>query len=140
MSAVITTFVPESSEPTAAIHRYKYGYGVAEKVAAFGEMVRKGGIFAGGVIFVGALVAFQVNAAEHSGFPTLSVLLIAGTVLCILIGHIWGVVFEVFGQMLKAAIDSAVNSSPFLSNAQRAIVMGLRKEPPAPDSISRVAA
>ena len=58
-AAVITTLVPESSEPTAAIERYHDAYRAAETAVAFGETVRLGGNFVGGVVVVGSLAAFQ---------------------------------------------------------------------------------
>jgi hypothetical protein len=127
-AAVVTTLVPQSSESTAAIDRYQDAYRGAETALAFGEAVRLGGIFVGGVVFVGALVAFQLNPAERSGFPVVSVGLIACAVLLVLISQILGMGLRVQGQLLKATLDSDVNSSPFLSNAQRAKIMSLRKE------------
>jgi len=138
--AVIATFIPESSEPTAAIERYEDAYRAAEKAVAFCDTVKRGGIFAGGVVFVAALVAFQLSPAERSGFPVVSVVLIAFAVWLVLISQIVGTGFQVLGHLLKAAVDSDVNSSPFLSNAQRGKAMSLRKQPSIPDSISMKAA
>lgn len=139
-AAVIATLVPESSEPTAAIERYEDAYRAAEKAVAFGDTVKRGGIFAGGVVFVAALVAFQLSSAERSGFPVVSVLLIAFAVWLVLISQIVGTGFQVLGHLLKAAVDSGVNSSPFLSNAQRAKAMSLRKQPSIANNISMRAA
>lgn len=139
-AAVVTTLVPESSESTAAIERYEGAYRAAERAVAFGEGVRLGGIFLGGVVFVGAAVAYQFSPAERSGFPVVSALLIVGAVLAVLISQILSMGFHIQGQLLKATLDSDVNSSPFLSNAQRARVMSLRKQPPAPESIAPRAA
>jgi hypothetical protein len=61
--------------------------------------------------------------------------LIAGAVLLVLLSQILGMGFHGQGQLLKAALDSDVNSSPFLSNAQRAKAMSLRRQPSVPDSI-----
>jgi len=60
-------------------------------------------------------------------------------VVLVLISQILGMGFHVQGQLLKAALDSGVNSSPFLSNAQRARAMSLRRQPSVPDSIPRAA-
>lgn len=139
-AAVVTTLVPGSSESTAAIERYEDAYRAAEKAVAFGETVRLGGIFLGGVVFVGAAVAYQFDPAERSGFPVVSALLIAGAVLVVLISQILSMGFHVQGELLKATLDSDVNSSPFLSNAQRAKVMSLREQPSVPDSIALRAA
>jgi hypothetical protein len=134
-AAVITTFVPESSESTAAIERYEGAYRTAEAVVTFGETVRLGGILLGGVVLVGALVEFLLNPAERVGFPVVFASLIACAVLLVLVSQILGMGFHGQGQLLKAALDSDVNSSPFLSNAQRAKAMSLRKQPTVPASI-----
>ncbi len=40
--------------------------------------------------------------------------------------YVLGVILSSFGQLKKAALDGAVNGSPFLTNEQRAEVMSLR--------------
>jgi len=134
-AAVITTFVPKSSETSAAIERYECAYRAAETVVTFGERVRLGGIVLGGIVLVGALVELLSNPAERSGFPVVFGSLIACAFLLVLVAQILGMGFHGQGQLLKAAIDSDVNSSPFLSNAQRAKAMSLRRPPSVPDSI-----
>lgn len=139
-AAVITSFVPESSESTSAIVRYESAYRAAETVVTFGERVRHGGIVVGGVVFMGGLIEFLANPAERFVFPVIFASLAACAVLLVLISQIFGMGFHVQGRLLKAALDSAVNSSPFLSNAQRAKAMSLRRQPPVPDRIQREAA
>jgi hypothetical protein len=124
-TAVVIPFAAPSTERTAAVERYQDAYRMAQTAIDFGETVRLGGIFLAGVIFVGSLAAFQVSRAERSGFPVVTVSLIACAVLVVLIAHVWSMVFRVQGQLLKVAADAAVNSSPFLSNVQRTEVMSL---------------
>jgi hypothetical protein len=125
--ARFTTLIPESNDSAAAIRRYQDGYRVAETVVAFSQTVEFGGIFAGGVIFVGGLVEFILNPAEHHGFAVIFLSLFACAVLLILISRALAMGLRGEGQLLKAAIDSDVNSSPFLSNRQRVQAMSLRK-------------
>jgi len=132
MSAAVITFTPEYNDSTAAIRRYQDGYGAAEAVITLGQTVKLGGIFAGGVVFVGGLVEFILNPAEHQGFAVVFASLAACAVLLILISQILSMGLHGQGQLLRAALDSDVNSSPFLSNAQRARAMSLRKRPPVP--------
>jgi hypothetical protein len=132
MSAAVLTFTPESNDSTAVIRRYRDGYRAAETVITFGQTVKLGGIFAGGVVFVGGLVEFISNPAEHQGFAVIFVSLIACAVLLTLISQILGMGLRCQGHLLKAAVDAEVNSSPFLSNAQRARAMSLRERPPVP--------
>lgn len=124
-TAVVIPFAPQSADGTAVVERYQDAYRMAETATDFGETVRLGGIFLAGVIFIGSLAAFQVSPAERSGFPVVTVSLIACAVLVVLISHVWSMIFRVQGQLLKAAADAAVNSSPFLSNAQRTEAMSL---------------
>jgi hypothetical protein len=124
-TAAVIPFAPQPTESSAAMERYRDAYRMAGATIDFGETVRLGGIFLAGVIFVGSLVAFQVSQAESSAFPAVTVTLIACAVLVVLIAHVWSMVFRVSGQLLKTATDSAVNSSPFLSNAQRSEAMSL---------------
>ena len=139
-TAAVTTLVPESNESTAAIERYRAAYGEADAAVAFAETVKLGGIFVAGVVFVGALLVFQAIPSERSGFPTVSVLLIVFAALLILISQVVGSGFHLQSELLKAAVDADVNSSPFLSNGQRARVMGLRKQPTAADIVGLRAA
>jgi hypothetical protein len=131
-NAAITTLVRESSESATAMERYQDAYGTADAATAFAETVKLGGIFVAGVAFVGALVVFQSIPDERSSFPVISALLIACAALLVLVSQVIGAGLHTQGELLKATLDSDVNSSPFLSNAQRARVMGLRKQPSAP--------
>jgi len=126
-AAVVATLNPESNESTEVIERYAKGYRIAEKVFNFGESVAMGGIFLGGVLVVGAMVELLMNPAERYGFPLVFVSMIACGVLLALVSQLPGMGFRGLGQLLKAAVDADVNSSPFLSNAQRAKAMSLRK-------------
>ncbi len=131
-AAVITTFTSQSSDATAAITRYQDGYEAAEAVVSFSRIVKLGGIFLAGVVFTVGLVEFILNATEHHGFPVIFVLLAACAIWLALVSQIIAMGLRGEGHLLKAALDSDVNSSPFLSNAQRALAMSLRKRPPVP--------
>lgn len=130
--ALITTLTPESSDATAAITRYQDGYEGAEAVLTSSRTVKLGGIFLAGVVFMVGLVEFILNSTEHHGFPLIFGLLAACAVCLALVSQIIATGLRGEGKLLKAALDSDVNSSPFLSNAQRALAMSLRKRPPAP--------
>jgi hypothetical protein len=134
-AAVITTFIPESSESTAAIERYECAYREAENLMTFGEAVRFGGIILGGAVVVGALIELLSNPAERFGFPVVFASLIACAFVLALVSQILGMGLWGQGQLLKASLDSDVHSSPFLSNAQRAKAMSLRRPSSVPDSI-----
>lgn len=131
-AAVITALTPQSNDATAAIARYQHGYQAAEAVLTFSRAVQLGGIFLAGVVYMVGVVEFILNPREHVGFPLVFALVFAGAVWVALISQIVAMGLRGEGQLLKAALDSDVNSSPFLSNTQRALAMSLRKRPPIP--------
>lgn len=134
-AAVMTTFAPQFNDSTATVERYQDGYVAAEAVVSFAQTVKLGGIFAAGVVFVAGLVEFILNPAEHHGFAVVFASAIACAVLLVLISQIVAMGLRGEGQLLKATLDSDVNSSPFLSNAQRVQAMSLRKRPPVPKCV-----
>jgi hypothetical protein len=127
-TATILPFTPESSESTGAVERYRQAYHVAQTTSEFAETVKLGGIALGGVFVVAATIAYQLARAWHSGFPIAALSLLACAIVAVLASHVWQRLFVSQGHMLEMTIDSAVNSSPFLSNAQRAAAMSLRQE------------
>lgn len=127
-TATILPFAPESTESTEAMERYRQAYQVARTAANFAEIVKLGGIFVGGVLVVAATLAYQLSRAWHTGFPVASLSLLACAIVAVLAAHTWEKVFQAQGRMLEMSVDSAVNSSPFLSNTQRAAVMSLRQD------------
>ena len=118
-TAKVIPFTSDFVESTPVMERYREAYQTAERATDFAETVKLWGIFLAGLIFVAAVVVFQSSPAERSGFPVVSAWLIAGAVLVVLASHLWSMVFRVQAWMLEAAIDSAINSSPLLSDAQR---------------------
>lgn len=122
-AATVIPFVAQSGESDVVLERHRIAYQAADAVLSFAETVKLVGIFVAGVIFFSGVMVFQSSEVERVGFPVLSVSLVAGAVLILLAAHLWSMVFRAQGWLLEIAIDSAVNSSPLLSNAQRARVM-----------------
>ena len=118
-STVVIPFAPETKENQAARDRYRNAYRIAETTAGFSETIRNGGLFLAGTMWFGALITYQARSGERSGFPVVSVSLVACAVLAILVSHIMSIAFRAWTQLLEMAIDAAVNSSPCLSNAQK---------------------
>ncbi len=127
-TAKVIPFAEESPESTTAMERYRDAYDVADTTIDFAETIKLGGIFFAGIILVCALVAFLLNPAGRFAFPVVSAWLVAGAVLVVLASHLWSMVFRVQAWLLQIAIDSAVNSSPLLSNGQRALVISWSNE------------
>ena len=98
--------------------RYQDGYRVAKVIQGFGEACKVLGIVIGVLVTIVGLIASSI-----SGF-----VLVIGLVLGAIVGFVgWaiGVLISAQGQLLQATLDTAVNSSPFLSNNQRAKIMSL---------------
>ena len=109
--------LPESG---AVMARYKDGYSVARGAVRIGNFYKSLSIIIGiGIAVVGLLVAQQTNNAP---------LLIPALVLAFAVSAgLWmmGVLIAAQGQLLQAAFDTAVNTSPFLTNEQRSVTMSL---------------
>jgi len=102
------------------MRRYTDAYRVAGIIAGFGTVVKMLGIAAAVVmILAGIWIAISTNVL---GSLIASVLLALLTWLLV-----WalGVVVSAQGELLKANIDAAVHTSPFLVDEQRAEIMSL---------------
>jgi hypothetical protein len=102
------------------ISRYTDAYRVARVVVGIGEAVKVISLVIGGI-----LLLIGVAGAE-SALGGLS--LLVGVALAVIVGgggFILGTLLAAHGQVLKATLDSALNTSPFLTNGQRAEIMSL---------------
>jgi len=94
--------------------RYVDGYRVANTVNSFGQIIKVGGCVFGVLVFLGA--------SEMLKSPGDGLLLgLIATALFFVIG----IIVAAQGQLLKATLDTAVHSSPFLTDDLRAAVMSL---------------
>ncbi len=109
----------ESQEPSGIVKsmmdRYTDAYRVADTVAGMGSIVK--GI--GGLL---GLALVLIGLGCSSGTSTLFIVL--GVITGFLF-FIVGVVVSAVGQVLKANVDTAVNTSPFISNEEKSYIMGL---------------
>jgi hypothetical protein len=115
-----------SSEVRALMRRYTDSYRVAGFIVGVGEFFKIAGIVLGALIGVGALVL--VNQTRNDQQQT--AIFIVGVVIAGFLGGVlflFGVLVSAQGQLLKASLDSAVNTSPFLTNDDRAKMMSLPK-------------
>lgn len=100
--------------------RYTDAYRVAKAIIGLGNTVKLVAFLAAAVIFLASL------RVESSFFGGASI--VFGLFLALIIGgggFILGTLLSAQGQVLKATVDTAVNSSPFLQNEQRAQIMSL---------------
>jgi hypothetical protein len=101
--------------------RYSDAYRVSATVVGLGNTVKIGGLVIAGLIFL--------MGVRHGGFGTIAALpfaLVIGTG-----GFVAGTMLAAVGQIHKAVLDGAVNTSPFLDNAQRAQIMSISRVPSA---------
>lgn len=119
----------------AAKKRYRDGYRVARAINGYGAVIKAIGFLIGVVIclagfIVGGGIVEQSNRSMFGG-PGAGVGIAVGFVF-VAFGVVVGVVFWIIGvlymaqaQKLKASLDGAVNSSPFLADLDRAEMMSL---------------
>jgi hypothetical protein len=133
MSAAISIIAAreESIESLRVSTRYKDAYREARVIVGIGKFIKFLGCVVGGLTFFYAVVLAN-PALDPLSLPlprperqTLSIALMIFAVIATV--HFWigGVLVCSWGQHLEAGLDSAVNSSPFLSNAQRARAMSI---------------
>lgn len=111
----------------AVTHRYSDAYIVARAVDGAGVAIKTIGLLFGVLIAVGALAMAQ----EMGGGVVVAVIGIAfaGAIATVL--YLLGTLASAQGQILKASLDTAVNTSQFLSDQDRARIMSLPYGAPA---------
>jgi hypothetical protein len=117
-------------ESIKLVNRYKDGYRVAGVIVGVGGFVKILGIV------LGLMGGFMVFAISYTFLRFNSDSELAGLTLAAVIGgmfwlvpYVLGTLVSAHGQILKASLDGAVNTSPFLNNSQRAEIMSLVREP-----------
>src|SRR5688572_27206456 len=95
----------------AIIRRYADGYRVARATEALANAIKIVGVVLGVTTALGVMTMLETAAGFLGG------LVFGGAVgvgvFCV------GVIAAAHGQVLKATLDSAINSSPFLTNDDR---------------------
>lgn len=118
---------PEIIETRNASNRYENAYLHARWVMQAGDLIQTVGWTLGVFIFCGAIFAAHTVLTPLT--PAADWLRPAGLAIGAIITafFFWlvGELLCVRGEDLEATLDSAVNSSPFLSDEQRAKVMSL---------------
>jgi hypothetical protein len=111
--------VKVSQEVFALMKRYKDGYHVSTVIVTAGNAIKiLGGIVAGIIALVSIIAASHSSAAVAVG----------GILVAIAYGllfYLSGMLIGALGQILKATLDTAVNTSPSLTEIQRARIMSI---------------
>lgn len=115
--------VPRQASPanwTPFMTRYSNAYRVAKAITTMAEAVKIIAIVAGVILFLLGMS----GASSMMGAASL----ILGVIAAVIVGgggFILSVLISAQGQVLKATLDTAVNTCPFLQNEQRAEIMHL---------------
>jgi hypothetical protein len=120
------TSMAQSSQANSARDRYKNAYLVAGTITFVGGSIKGISIILAGVIAVSSILKSQ-QLGQDSGQDA-SFLMYAGLGFALVtgvIGYILGILVCAVGEIHKATLDSAVNTSPFLSDNQKAEAMSL---------------
>jgi hypothetical protein len=117
--------------------RYFDAYIVARTINAFGQTVKIGGMVLGSIVLFGSLVVgSRGGAGSFLGFAGFIIALVITAVFFLL-----GTLTSAQGQILMATLDTAVNSSPLLSNPERVQLMSASSsDAPAQGAYSRAVA
>jgi hypothetical protein len=105
-------------EANALVKRYWDAYLVANSVDRIGNVVKGIGVVIGFIIGITVMNMGQGSNGTAAG--------IAFGFIVFLVFYIFGVFISAQAQVLKATLDGAVNTSPFLTNEQKASVMKLK--------------
>jgi hypothetical protein len=116
--------VPRSTQLSSLAKRYSDAYLVSSVTDGFGKLIKGIGLLLGGIL---VLAGFGLISQGRLGDATvaLGVLTLALGVISGLWFYMVGVLVSANAQVLKASLDSAVNTSPFLTNEHRAKIMSI---------------
>ena len=112
---------PTSASPVGK--RYIDAYLTAGFIDGFGSTIK---MLAGIFMLLVVLGGFILSTNVHNG----GAFIFAGLVVAVAFGvpiYVLGVLVAAQGQILKATLDTAVHSSPFLSDDQRASIMSIKR-------------
>jgi hypothetical protein len=108
-----------SSAKAKLLQRYKSAYGIVRTIGGISGIVMIVGFLAAGGVWLSlAKMTAKEDQINHI-FP------IGGAVLCIILFYCLHTIIAAVGQLLKAGLDTAVNTSPLLENEDRAKIMSL---------------
>ena len=113
----------QAGRASRVIKRYRDAYLIAQRITSVGACVKSIGIAAGIVILLGDLIIYGAPGGQLGTVP-FATGLISGSFSGGLL-YLIGVLISATGELNKAQLDSAVNTSPFLTDDQRAEAMYL---------------
>lgn len=116
-----------SERERSLVKRYDDAYRVAKVIVTFGDTIKVIGLILAVLIVICPIVFMSQPLRGGSPLPLPELpLLIGGVVVAAIVGvscYAAGTLVAAMGQILKATLDCAVNSSPFLTDELRAEAM-----------------
>ena len=110
---------------TAAATRYRDAYRVAAATVTIGQALKVIAICLAGLCVIGAVAGVSQSLANLSSFNGGPVLM--GLLAAVAVGvpfYALGILISALGQILRAVLDIAVHTSPFLDKDQMAQIIG----------------
>jgi hypothetical protein len=109
---------------SSLMRRYRDAYLVSTVTNGFGALIKGLGLVIGGLVVIVGLFLLGQGRAGDAAFA-FGLIVVAIGVISALAFYIFGVLLSANAQVLKATLDGAVNTSPFLTNEHRAKIMSL---------------
>lgn len=108
-------------------HRYRDSYRVATWVVGFGRFCKFLGLLLGGLALIAGI---SMMGAPSAGLgvqweAVTGLFIIAAGLVSAIFFFILGVLVSSIGQMQRAMLDIAINSSPLINDDDRAEIMGI---------------
>jgi hypothetical protein len=112
---------------TAAVKRYKDAYRVARFVNGIGLLLKITGFCTAAIFLLAVFFLLpQIGGTQDTELRIMAVFVAFFVAfLIVFFFFVWGILVSARGQALKALLDSAVNTSPFLDNPLKAQAMSL---------------
>jgi len=107
----------------ALLKRYKDAYLVANTAVNVGSAIKAIGSGLG-ILIAGGAALYAGQLKSDLSFPIFAFGVLGGAFLGMIL-YLLGMLIAMAGQILESSLDGAVNSSPFLSNPNRATIMSL---------------
>jgi len=105
------------------MRRYEHGFHVALVIVRIGNIIRVAGVVSAIIFAIIGVALFGLISQAGVVVVYASVLAFVGAVMLLAIGYVFGTMVSAQGQILLANLDSAVHTSPFLTDDERAQVM-----------------
>lgn len=117
--------VPRSDAVARSVmSRYRDAYHVARATTAIGGTVKVIGIVLASLVVL-VVIAIALYAFNERGIMQVSIPAVVFGLIFGIPVYVLGILVSAHGQVLKATLDSAVHTSPFLTDDQKLKVMSL---------------